>query len=265
MFSLATKEAYEAKQAAYKAMDEARNKVSALNETINTLYLEIDQLQSDYNLVNADAMKVIGAYRETIASYDQRIADVGLALREAKDLSEQFERKIDEEESACRKGLYQKVIALLNEQEIQLANDKKALIREKLSVKKPETPEKDELLKKLKSSRAEHARLKCKYQTLKDASARKHAEFKQAQAQYRELRDADKITFKEENNAKKIEALKSANIPEEFWDGATVSFGETETHIYYGGDESHAHGHIVLRNGVKNFVREPHDFNMKIS
>jgi hypothetical protein len=265
MFNLAVKEAYDAKQEAYKAMDEARNKVRELNGTINSMFVEIEQMQADYDVVNSGATEAWEKYKQTLDSIDERIADVNLAIMEAKDLKEQFQRKADEDSTSYRKRLYQDAIALFNEQGIQLNKEKEAMITEKRNVKKPQTPDRNSLLAALKAKRAKHAEATREYHTVKEDLAKKRIAFKQAQNKYYEMKNAERVTFEEKEDAKKIEALKSANIPEEFWDSATVDYGETETHIYYGGDESHAHGHVVLRKNAENFVRKPHKFNMKIS
>ncbi len=266
MYSLAVKDAYDAKQEAYQAMDEARNQLRELGNNLNSMYVEIGRMQADFDVVNSEATAAWEKHKAALDSYDELINDVNLAIQDAKDLKEQFERKLNEggEGSDYRKSLYREAFFLFKEKEIELNESRKLFINEKRNVERPDTTDKDAMLQELKAKRAEHAELTKDYRSLKEKVAKLKAVFDQAQAKYYELRNAEHIEIVEKANEEKIEILKKANVPEQFWDDAVVDYLGDETHIYYGGDEDHAHGHITLKGGKESYKREPHVFNLKI-
>ncbi|MBP5205048.1 hypothetical protein J6Z37_01990, partial [Candidatus Saccharibacteria bacterium] len=87
-------------------MDAARKEMNALNNSMHEMYLEIGQLQADFDVIGKTADDMWDNFMSTLNDYDNRISDMGCAVQEAKDLSEKFEFIAQKEESQGKKSLY---------------------------------------------------------------------------------------------------------------------------------------------------------------
>lgn len=267
MYSLATRLAYEEKQAAYQAMDAARKEMNALNNSMHEMYLEIGQLQADFDVIGKTADDMWDNFMSTLNDYDKRISDMGCAVQEAKDLSEKFEFIAQKEESQGKKSLYESASEFFREKSIELKADRATLIEEKKAVQKPDTSARDDLRNTLKEKRAEHKRLKDCYADVKENFFKKKELFRIAQDKYYKLKEEEDFIPDDgvDDNERRNKILKAANIAEQYWPEAVIREDNEIIHIYYGGDESYAHGHVVLKGNDIDFVRKPRAYSQAVA
>lgn len=257
------KKAFRAKQAAYDEMVAARDKMSALQQTMSQKYLEVEKLQADFDDSRAKQDMAWTDYNNRQLELKDQIGQKITSVKECNALEENFRLMAENpEEDPAKKEVYLEGSKCFSGFAMQKMIERDNLIAMKRAMIRPNNQLSEQILANLKFARKEHADILEEYHNAKNEFTVKKQNFDRLNEKYNKLRNDDDSVSTFSNRPERLEydesLLVKANIPEEYWGSCTLrKRSDGRIDIYYGGDEENSHGHVVMLGDQIEYARLP--------
>lgn len=258
------KRAYHAMQAAEQAMQESQEKMQQAKRKADEIYHEIGDLQAQHDKLKASKDDEWESYSDRLVKMKLKVGEKIEAVNTCNEQEERFKALSKDSQSDELKAVFDEAARFFSKLAYQKMVERDDLIAKKRQIACPDMAPLKELRNKLKGLRAEQEEIVEHYhETKNDFNLRKNS-FERAKAKYESVKnpetEQDIDSFSSRPKAMELDEdlLKLAGIPKESWSNCTMQRrADGRVDIYYGGDESTHHGHVILAGNLIEFSREP--------